>query len=157
MSRTTSALFREAITAQETDQVFLVLITIAHEELEDDIRVVVNMENITSRGQLYVAYPVDVELPSENEDSPPQARLTIDNISTEITRAVRAIRSAPVVTIEIVLADTPDLVEASFPTFYMQGVSYDKLTVSGTLTVDDFTTEPYPSLTFNPAQFPGLF
>ena len=84
MSRTVSTLFRQAIYAQETQQVFLLLITIDHDNLAVPIRVVVNTEDITSRGDLYQAYPVDVELPDDNDDAPPTARLTIDNISTSV-------------------------------------------------------------------------
>lgn len=157
MSRSVSAIFREAAYAQETNQVFLLTIEISHPKLTDSIRVVVNTQNVVSGGKTYVGYPVDVELPTDVQDSPPQAKLTIDNISTEITRAIRSIRSKPKVVIQIILADTPDVVECTFPDFEMQGVSYDSMTVSGTLMVEDFTTEPFPMLSFTPGFFPGLF
>ncbi len=157
MSRSVSAVFKQAVNAQETNQVFLLLITISHPNLAVPIRCVVNDEDITSRGNIFQAYPVDVELPDDVEDAPPQARLTIDNISTEITRAVRAIRSKPTVLLEIVLSEDLDTVEIEFPSFDLVDISYDSMTVTGSLQVDDFTREPYPSISFTPGYFPGLF
>ena len=61
MSRTLSQAARQAINAEATEQVFLLLLTIDHEDLAEPIRVVNNTETITSRGELYVAYPFVVE------------------------------------------------------------------------------------------------
>ena len=41
--------------AQETEDVWLVLLTISHADLSEDIRVVNNTVNITSRGLMFTA------------------------------------------------------------------------------------------------------
>lgn len=154
---TLSDTFKQSAFDQETDDVWLVLVTISHANISPSIRVVNNTENITSRSNLFTAFPFDITLPDDREDAPPRARLVIDNVSREIAEAVRAITSPPTVLIEIVRADAPDTVETSFPYFSMRNVKWDSGKVSADLTLEDFTNEPYPGLTFTPAYFPGLF
>ena len=152
----TTALTTSAF-AQDTDEVWLVLITIDHDDLAQPIRVVNNTEDITSNGETFVGFPFDITLPDAREDAPPRARLVIDNVSREIAQAVRTITSAPTVTIEVVRAGDPDTVEQSWPFFKLRNVKWDVAQVSGDLTLEDFTREPYPAGIFSPASFPGLF
>jgi hypothetical protein len=152
----TDALTASAFAA-DTDEVWLVLVTIEHADISPPIRVVNNTENITSRSELFVAFPFSITLPDSREDAPPRARLTIDNVSREIAQAVRTITSAPVVTIEVVRAADPDTVEISWPFFTLRNIKWDAGKVSGELTLEDFTSEPYPAGIFSPASFPGLF
>lgn len=142
--------------AQETDEVWLVLITIDHDDLSQAIRVVNNTEDVTSRGDTYTAFPFDITLPDAREDAPPRARLVIDNVSREIAEAVRSISSAASVTLEVIRAADPDVVERSWPFFKLRNVKWDVGKVSGDLTLEDFTSEPYPAGIFSPASFPGL-
>jgi hypothetical protein len=152
-----SEALRRAVHAQETDEVFLVLVTIEHPELQQIIRVSSDAVHTVSRGETYLAIPFDLQLPEDGEDRPPRARLTIDNVSREIVLALRQIQAAPTVTMEVVRASEPDLVEASFPFFRLQDVRYDALVVEGELGVEDLTSEPFPAARFVPSLFPGLF
>lgn len=152
----TAALVASAFAADTVD-VWLVLIEIDHETLAEPVRVVNNTENITSNGDLYVAYPFEITLPDSREDAPPRARLSIDNVTREIAEVIRSITSAPSVTISIVRAADPDTIEASWPFYKMRGVRWDSGKVSGDLVVEDFTSEPYPAGIFSPAGFPALF
>ena len=152
----TTALTTSAF-AQDTDEVWLVLVTIEHAELTAPIRVVNNTQNITSGGDDYIAFPFDVTLPDSREDAPSAARLVIDNVSREIAEAIRTISSAPSVTIEVIRAADPDTIEMSWPFFTMRNVSWNAAQVSGDLVVDDYTSEPYPAGIFSPASFGGLF
>ena len=141
----------------ETDEVWLILLTLSHPDLSDDIRVVHNPETITSRGLDYIGFAFDLILPSDTEDRAPVAELRIDNVSREIAQSVRSISSAPTVTIEIIRAADPDTVELSLTGFTLQNVRWDALAVSGRLALDDISVEPYPAGSFTPASFPGLF
>ena len=141
----------------ETDEVWLILLTLSHPDLTDDIRVVHNPETITSRGQDYIGFAFELTLPSDTEDRAPVAELRIDNVSREIAEAVRSISSAPTVTIEIIRAADPDSVEISLTGFTLRNVRWDALAVSGSLALDDISIEPYPAGSFTPASFPGLF
>jgi hypothetical protein len=87
----------------------------------------------------------------------PKAKLSIDNIDRTIVAAIRSINTAPTVLIEIVRAADLSTVEASFPDFQLINITYDAMVVSGDLTVENFTAEPFPAATFCPSLFPGLF
>lgn len=157
MSRTQSQAFREAVNASETEQAFLVLLVIDHPDLAEPIRVTSDGVDTVSNGETYKAYPFKIELPAQDEESPPAARVEIDNVDREIIRTVRAITTAPSVTIRVVLGSSPDMVEAEFSEFRLRNVPYDVMTLRGDLTVDHFAKEPYPAGRFTPADFPGLF
>jgi hypothetical protein len=154
---TVSSRARTALFAQQTDEVFLPLLTITHASLATPIRVVHNPQNITSRGNLFVGYPFEMELPPQDPDQPPRLRIAIDNIDRDIVASLRALSTPPSVTLEVVLAATPDTVEAGPFVMTLTGVDYDALTVTGDLAAEDVLSEPYPGDSFTPAKFPGLF
>ena len=135
---------------------YLVLLVIDHADLAVPIRVVNNTEAVVSGGVTYEAFPFEIALPESNEDAPPRAELTISNVSREIGQAIRLVSSPPTVDIFVIRQETPDVVEVSHTGMLMAGVEWDVLQVSGELTREDFVTEPYPGVTFSPAEFSGL-
>lgn len=141
--------------APESD-LYLVLLTIDHPDLADPIRVVNNTENITSNAVEYIGFPFEISLPESPENSPPRAELKISNVSREIGQAIRSVGSPPVVDIAVIRQQTPDVVEAFHGGMKLTGVTYNVQTVSGQLVREDFVSEPYPSITYSPAEFPGL-
>jgi hypothetical protein len=112
---------------------------------------------VKSQGEEFVALPFEISLPNEDEDTLPRARLTIDNVSREIIKAVRSINSPAQITIQVVLASDPDTVEAEITKFQLTNVTADALTVQGDLTTEQFDQEPYPAGRFTGAGFPGMF
>ena len=140
----------------QTDEVFLVLLEIAHPNITDTIRVVNNNEDITSNGKLFVAYPFEIELPSEDAEQPPLARLRIDNVDRMIVATVRNISTPPTVTIRVVLASQPDTIELLFEGLTMRNATYDAASVSAELVFEQILVEPVATL-MTPGMFPGLF
>lgn len=157
MSRNLTPETRRALFSAETDDAFLILLTFTHADLAEPIRVSSDAVYTTSRGNLFAAYPFDLTLPDDDEDRAPRARLTIDNVDRQIVVALRALAQSPVLTLEIVRAAAPDVVEAVFPDFRLRNVRYDSTTVQAELTLEDFTAEPYPTASFSPSLFPGMF
>ncbi len=157
MSRNISLNAKKALFASEMSEVFLVLLTIDHISLANPIRVCNNVKNIASRGAEFIAFPFHLNLPSEDEDRPQRAKLVIDNIDRLIVKTIRELSTPPNVLIEIIRAEDPDVVEASFPDFSFTNIRYDANIVEGDLTIESFVSEPYPFGTFNPSYFPGIF
>jgi hypothetical protein len=156
MPRSLSPAALASANAQSTDEVWLVLLTIEHNEIDSPIRVVNNTEDIVSRGQTYIGFPFDFELPGEDADAPTKARLRIDNVDRRIVEAVRTISSPPLVTLEVILASAPDTVEFSFSGLTMREIDYDVSSVSGDLLFESIFAEPV-TYTMTPSRFPGLF
>ena len=157
MSRDTSLLLKEAVASQETGEVFLLLLTINHNTLSEPIRLVSDTKDVVSRGNTYIAYPMGIILPDDTDSGGPQVSIVIDNVDRSIIQTVRTLTTPPSVSIEVVLASTPDVVEAAFYNFIFRNITANALTVSGTLSIDNFSGEPFPGDTLTPGKFPGLF
>lgn len=144
----------------------LVCLEISHAtDLPVPIRVVNNTKPVTlngTSGEDYLAFAFELTLPDQLEDSPPTARLRIDNVSREIGDGVRAITTPATVRILVVrvidASTDPVLVEVEveFPAFRLTNVTVDALTVDGQLIMEDLIREPFPAYVFSPAEFPGL-
>lgn len=157
MSRSTTLTLRQAVNAQETDEVFLLLLTIDHAELGAPIRVVCDKADVTSGGDTYSQFAFQVSLPDDREDRPPRVTLRIDNVDRQIVQAIRTITSAPSVTLEVVLASDPDTIEAGPFDFELRSARYDALLVEGELGFEPVLDEPFPAQRFTPQLYPGLF
>jgi hypothetical protein len=157
MSRALSTLAKQAIFAESTGEVFLLLLTLSHATLLTPIRVVLNTENIVSRGNTFLAFPFEFVLPGEREDQIPRCRLRIDNVDRQIVTALRNATSAIALLAEIVLAAQPDTVDATFDGFTLKDARYDVLIVEGDLALEDPLNEPAIADRFTPSNFPGIF
>ncbi len=157
MTRTLSMAARQAVNAQETNEVFLLLLTLDHEDLAEPIRVVNNTEDVTSRGMTFVAYPFEIALPDEDPESVARVSLRIDNVDREIVRNLRAIQAPLSVALEVVMASSPDTVEAGPFNMTLVAAEYDALTVTGELAFEDVLNEPFPGQSYVPSEYPGLF
>lgn len=166
MSRDTSVTFRQAVYGQQTDEVLLVLLKIDHEDFSglglDPLRFtndgVDTISDVDGGSETYVAYPFKIVLPSNVESGITHGSIVIDNINRDIVSAIRQIGSEPCeVSIWVVLASSPDTVEAEFTGFRFAKISYNDFDVSGEITIESFLNEPFPGDTFLPGTFPGLF
>ncbi len=157
MSRAVSNITREALFAQETGEAFLIILTMDHTSLEVPIRVSSDIVNTTSRGLDFIAFPFELTLPDNQENASPKAHLKINNIDRSIVKTLREINSPATVLIEVVRANAPDIIEAKFLNFKLVNVTYDEKIVEGDLTIEDFTSEPYPANSFSPSLFSTLF
>lgn len=150
-------ILKESLYRAETEEVFLVLLTIDHEALPFPIRLCNDNQDTISRGNTFIAFRFEIQLPSSEADSPPRARIRVDNVDKRIVDAVRSVTSAPTVVMEIIRAATPDIIEVSLPGFQLTNVAYNALVVTGDLGLENLLLEPYPGAIFDPGRFPGLF
>lgn len=157
-----SARARAALYRQETDEVLLCLVTISHPDLPQTIRFVNNTVDIVSRGETYIAYPFQVELPDEDPEHPPAVEISIDAIRPEDpdldpVAIVRSLTTAPTFTFEVVLASTPNQVEITAGEIDLLSVDYDAMTLTGRLEYANTLSRPFASHSLSPSYFPGLF
>ena len=131
------------------------LLTLNHPDLAAPIRVTSDGVPTMSGGNVYSPFPFEVILPDDVEGRPPQAQLSIDNITQEIIAALRGLTSPPKVTVQIVRSTNTDIVEYQWIGLEWSGSSYDKTVITGTLTFQDITREEFPYETFD-GRFQGL-
>lgn len=112
---------------------------------------------VTSRGNDYIFVPMQISLPQEEESQIPRASIVINDVTRYATPLIRKLTSPPRVDLEMVLSKTPDIVEASFSNFYITNFTYNADSITAELTLIDYDREPFPSHSFSPIYFPGLF
>jgi len=168
VSRSTSVNFRNsAYSSGGAGEVPVILLTLSHADLTDDIRLStdnadtfvidgVTVRGTISRGENYIFLPMDITLPDDSDESTSTAKISMCDVDRSIMETVRSIQSSPDVTMEVVLASQPDTVEATYTGFTFTGVEGDSMVVSGSLSLGSFYNEPFPGRTVLPSNFPGL-
>lgn len=167
MSRSLSLTMRRAMNSQETGEVVVALLTIAHPSFVDVLRLSSDPTvrlggtklryGTISRGNTYLFCPMGISMPDDIAERAPTARLMVENVSRELTTLIRQISSPGTATIEIILASSPNVVEIAYPEFDIRGALYNANTMTLEMSIDALTEEPFPGGTFNPSAFPGLF
>lgn len=147
---------RAVVLSQHIEDPILIFLTLTHETLDDPIRVVRNRESVVSNGETYLAYPFEIEMPTDDDESP-QARITISNVSREISAALERLVTPPSVSIAVALASDPDAIERQWDDFELRQVSFDAMRVTGTLSQRQVWADQYPRYRITPKDFPGLF
>lgn len=121
------------------------------------LRLVNNLEPIWSRGLEYLPYPFKIRLPQDVEGQLPNVTLEIDNIAGEIIEAIREFAEPPEIKVELISTAYPDVPEKVLDYLKLRSVTYDSMTVTGTMDVNNILTRRFPGSTYSPAEFPGLF
>lgn len=149
----------QAMFAPETEQVFLACLTISHPDMATPIRVVNDKQDLVRSAGTFIGYPFDAPLPNSQDDQLPQVQIRIDNVDPTILNQLRALdRDDDItVTLEIVMASSPDTVEAGPFDFTLKDTSFDVASITGTLAYEDILNEVFPKDTFTPTNAPGLF
>lgn len=155
--RDTSTAARAALYAPQTAQAFLHLVTVEHDDLVTPIRLVDNLTDIVSGGDTYTAFPIRVVLPPDVPGELPQLDLVVDAVDQTIIAAIRSIATPPTITIEVIMASTPDVIECGPFVFDATSVEYNAAELRFRLEVERILTEPYPAGLFTPGHFPMLF
>lgn len=158
MPRSLSSAAKAAIFAPQTGEAFLVLLTLAHYSFAATLKFAANDQNVWHQGSEYLAFPFEIMLPDDTDEAPPKVTLKIDNVDRRIIQEIRQVPGDPItVTLFLVTASSPDLVEAGPYQFVLRDVSYSAATIEGTLAYEDILSEPFPADSFTPDRFPGLF
>ena len=157
MSRDTlSSTLIEAVLSQETEEVYLFLITLSSSEWGSDLRFVNNYEDVSSGGNTYTGYPFQISLPNDQESRLPTVALVIDNVSQDIIDEIRLLTEPPTVSMSLCLASSPNTIEDGPYTLTLRETSWDRLTITGRLQGDDLLNQRYGQQ-FTPENAPGIF
>jgi hypothetical protein len=146
-----------AVTAPETEKVFLHLLTVEVSE-GAALRFVDNNQNITSRGNEFAAAGFTVILPEQTGDAPRPCRLAIDNADLAIFQAIKqAVGRDVTATVCVVMADTPDVYERGPLKYRLRNVRATKETIEGEVCDLYLIDRKFPKDAYSPEDFEGLF
>ena len=157
MPRNVSLAAIQGALAQQTDEIYLVLLEIDHPSLGSPLRFVNDSQDITSNMNLYTAFPFEVKLPDDQEGREPRAELRIDNVTRELIDEIRTIQDPFNVTLSVILASSPSIIEWGPMDMLSSGVVYDANNITFQLIYSVFAEEPFPYMVFDTIDFPGMF
>ena len=144
------------LAAEHCASAWLVLVTLDHPDLDAPLRFTSDAVQTVSQGYVFAPMAFAITLPDDVEARAPRAQLRVDNTSQEIIAALRGLVDPLAVTLQIVRAGDPDVIEREWPGLEWRASSYDLAFVSGGLGVEDMAAEEFPYETFD-GRFAGLW
>lgn len=157
LTLTISATATAAVSAQNTAEQPVTLITVDSPEWAAPFRVCDDYNPITSRGDLFDPFPFEIELPDSKSDQLPRAKLVVANVTRELTDQIIELTDSPTLKVEIVLKSEPDTVIYSTEGLALENPRWTADTIAMDLTMRDITREPFAKDRTTPALFPALF
>lgn len=112
---------------------------------------------LTSNGIPHLFLPMDVKLPTDEDEAPPTAQIVVHDITRQVKALLRGASSRISVDMSLVLIDTPDVIEVEYLGLEFSDFSYEGDRITCTLGYPSDITEPIPCDTLTPANFPGAF
>lgn len=143
--------------SQESNDPFLMLVTLSHDSFAQDIRLVNNTQNITSGGNVFQAFPMSIRLPVDDGETARSFTIEFDNVSLFLIEEIRQVTTQISVSIEMILASLPDDVQMAQADLVIQNISYNKQRVVAQIVLDNFLSTEVTSERYGPLNFPGLF
>jgi hypothetical protein len=138
-SQTPSAL--GSLLAPETGEVYIVLLTIQPGGGGSPFHFSSDSVDTLSNGTTYAAFPFDITLPKNVDNQISTAQLSVTNVDRRLIEAIRGQTEAMTVDIEVVLSSETTTTMVKYVDFTWRNLAYDAMTVSGTLTLEDFLNE----------------
>jgi hypothetical protein len=159
--RSLSTAAKLAMFSSQTDKVILPLIKVSGPGIATPLRFARNLTDIVSTvegsSQTYTAFPFNILLPSDKDDGVVKTvELTVDGVDQTIVQAVRPLTVPPTVTLWIVVADSPNVIEVGPLNFTVDSSHYDAMQMGFTLKYEDRLGNRLEGLTFDPVNFPGV-
>lgn len=144
--------------AQESEDPFLVLLTLSHSTFASPIRFVNNTQDIVSRSNTYLSFPFMINFPMDDGETERQVSISFDNVGLTLINPLRSITAGERidVKVELVLASIPDAVQMSLEDLKISNISYSMSRVQATLVMDDFLSTELGER-YTPTLYPGLF
>ncbi|MGB2202320.1 MAG: hypothetical protein ACPH5G_13390 [Pseudooceanicola atlanticus] len=165
---------RTAYETLSTEQIEVALFLIEHEALSEPIRLSTDPTERLSIEPLQYGtrsrwmdsdpeaepFPfvlASAEFPSDLEDAPAAATIVLDNVAAEMAQVLRSVTSRATVHMAVVLASSPDLLEAEFRDLKLIGSegTADEIVLS--ISRQPIEDEIVPMDRFSKDRFPGLF
>lgn len=134
------------------------LVKISHSQLPQTYYLINNIKDITIDGQLYQAYPFDVILPSQTEQS--GTKITLSNINNTISKELVAIvDSNENVIVQLYIANIEDNANEKINkgSFELTEIAITNEVVTGTINIRNCLDINLGSIRYNKQLFPNLY
>lgn len=165
---------RLAQEAEDSTELQVVLFRIDHPDLPAPIRLSTdNTERLASEPDViygtrsgwagadpvsepYLWVIASALVPSDLEDTPAAGQIVLEALDREMVRLVRSFTSRATIAMAVVLAASPDLVEAEFTDMQILSADIDAGEIKLSFSRDEIENEPFPAGRMSRGRFPGL-
>jgi hypothetical protein len=149
---------KKEVIKDESAAVFLYLVKLEAEGI-DPLYLVDNTEPVTSGEITYTPCAFKCVLPEQGDDGTSKpCRIELDNIDRRIAEiAEETVNTQVTLTVSVIMARTPDMVESGPLRFILRNISISKETVQAELYDFYLYDRNLPGLRYSPQDFPGLF
>lgn len=150
--------YKSTLAAVSPEETPLILLEISHKDLIVPVRVVNDMQNITSNGNEYIACPFRCNLPDDNENQLPRATLAVDNVGKELMYWIETSGGAQGSTVRFiqVMRSRPDQIEWEI-TMNLYNVNVTQKEITGDLGYDNLFGRKAIQIRYDPMSSPGIF
>jgi len=147
------------VNSQMMDEALLWLLEFKDIKNNVILRAVNNLEDITSGGNIYTAFPFTLTLPPQDQSKPQSLSLVFSNVSQDLVHMIReyAPGNHPQVKLMLVLASNPNSIEKTIDFMEIANVTYDALEITFELSSSSIFARKTCVATYNQIEFPGLF
>lgn len=123
------------------------------------LRAAANLEDITSNGHVYTAFPFSIVLPPDDGERISSLKLVFANVGRELMDLVRRYPPGfhPQVRFDLVLSDQPDVIEKTIDFMEVGNVTFDALSITFELNSSSIFARKTCVANYNQAEFPGMF
>jgi hypothetical protein len=156
--------FIASLSQETTNVVVLDIFDITHPSLDEPIRVVNNVEDISVNGDVYTAIGFEFSEPEETEEGLRQATIKLNNVDQVFTDLIRSLRGDLFINAKCVtatnLATSPkqfNNIEYDLVPLEILNATYDNFNLILELSYELVSHRKYPKDTYNPFDFPGMF
>lgn len=158
MPRNYSEEYKSTLAQVSSNEGTLVLLTIVHPSLSIPVRIVNDMQDLESNGDLYIGCPFKCVLPDDFEGQLPKAALSIDNVGGELIEWIETTDggNGSVVTFSQVMRSRPNQIEWSI-TMNLYNVHITQQAVTAELGFENLFAKPAIKMKYRPANSPGIF
>lgn len=162
---------RAAHDDETTDETEIVLIKITHPDLDEPVRLSTDPTERLSLEPLaygtrskwqttdkspFMFVLLSVMVPDDKDDAPAAATLVLEAVDNRMVDILRSTTERATVDMAVVLASSPDLVEAEWFDMRLVSASGDASEITLQISKEAVTAEPWPAARMTKARFPGL-
>lgn len=146
-----------SINAHETSEVWLPLVVLTHDDWDEPIRIVRNLEPIVHQSETFLPFPFDVSLPDEDAESTSVIQWVAANASSELLELFRQVSGPISGSVFWIIASSPDDIEIGPFNLELRAFEYNATEIKGSLMVEPVLDAVFGHTAMNGSNAPGLF
>ena len=158
MTRAYSSEFKSTLAAVSAPEAPFVLLEINHPTLSEPVRVINDMQDLTSNGNVFIGFPFQFVLPDDFQGQLPKAKLAIDNVGRDLMYWIETSNGGAGSTVKFmqVMRSRPDLIEWEI-SMNLYNVVVTMQSITAELGFENLFAKPAISRQYRPDNSIGIF